>query len=46
MGPAVVPNSGAGGPCTVIFVEIGEGCSEFHNFLHCFDEMKLSRSES
>ena len=45
MGPAVVPNPGAGWPCTVIFVEIGEGGSEFCDVLQCFDELKLARSE-
>ena len=45
VGPAVVPNPGAGWPCTMIFVEIGEEGSEFHNVLQCFDDLKLACSE-
>ena len=44
VGPAVVPNPGGGWSCTVISVEIGEGGSEFRDFLQCFDELKLARS--
>ena len=35
--PAVVPISGDGWPCAVIFVEIGKGGSEFCDVLKCFD---------
>ena len=45
MGPAVVPNFGTGWPCTVIFVEIGEGGSEFRDVLQCFNKLKLAHSE-
>ena len=45
VGPAVVLNTGVGWSCTVIFVEIGEGGSEFCDILQCFDELKLARSE-
>ena len=33
VGPSVVLNPGAGWLCTVIFVEIGEGGSEFRDIL-------------
>ena len=45
VGPSVVPNPGAGWPCTVMFVEIGNGGSEFRDVLKCFDELKLAHSE-
>ena len=45
MGPAVVPNPSVVWPCTVIFVEIGKGGSDFRVVLQCFDELKLARSE-
>ena len=37
MRPAVVPISGVGWPCAGIFVEIGQGSSEFGEILKCFD---------
>ena len=37
MGPAVVPISGDGWPCAVIFVVIGYGGSECRDILKCFD---------
>ena len=45
MGPAVMSNHCVGWSCTVIYVEIGEGGSEFRDDLQCFDELKLARSE-
>ena len=45
VGPAVVPNPGAGWLCTMIFVEISKGGSEFCDVLQCFDELKLACSE-
>ena len=45
VGPAVVPNPVAGWPCTVIFVDIGKGGSEFCDVLQCFDKLKLACSE-
>ena len=45
VGPAVLSNPGVGWSCTVISVEIGEGGSEFHDVLQCFDKLKLARSE-
>ena len=38
-------NHGVGLSCTVISVEIGEGGSEFHNVLQCFDDLKLAHIE-
>ena len=46
MSPAVVPIYGVGWPCTGIFVEIGQGGSEFGDILKCFDYLKLTLSES
>ena len=37
MGPAVVPISGDGWPCAVIFVELGYGGSEFYDVLKSFN---------
>ena len=37
MSPAVVPISCVGWPCAGIFVEIGQGGSEFGDILKCFD---------
>ena len=45
LGLEVVPNPGVGWSCTVIYVEIGEGGSEFRDVLQCFNELKLARSE-
>ena len=45
MGPAVVSNPGGGWSFTVIYVEIGEGGSDFRDVLQCFDDLKLARSE-
>ena len=45
VGPAVVLNHSVGWSCTVISVEIGEGGSEFHDVLKCFDRLKLACSK-
>ena len=45
MRPAVVPIYGAGWPCAGIFVDIGQGCSEFCDVLQYFYYLKLTRSE-
>ena len=37
MSPEVVPISGVRWPCAGIFVEIGQGGSEFGDILECFD---------
>ena len=45
MGPSVVSNPGVGWSCTMIYVEIGKGGSEFSDILQCLDELKLAHSE-
>ena len=45
VGPAVVPNTGAGWLCNVIVFRIGEGGSELRDVLQCFNDQKLARSE-
>ena len=45
VGPALVSNAGVWWSCTVIYIEIGEGGSEFCDVLQCFNELKLARSE-
>ena len=45
VGPAVVPNTGAGWLFTVIVFRIGEGGSELRDVLQFFNELKLARSE-
>ena len=45
VGPIVMSNHGVGWSCTVIYVEIGEGGSEFGDILQCFNDLNLARSE-
>ena len=45
VGPAVVLNTCVVWPCTVVFIDIGEGGSEFCDVLQCFDKLKLASSE-
>ena len=45
VGSTVMSNHGVEWLCTVIFVQIGKGGSEFCDVLQCFDDLKFSRSE-
>ena len=45
VGPTVVSDNGVVWSCTVVSVEIGEGGSEFGDFLQGLDKLKLARSE-